>query len=337
MPSSPRKFILRFLLPLALATLVIMPWIGTHKPAWDVITRPGANGLDSIIFWQIRVPRVLLAMLAGMGLSLGGVVFQAIFRNPLATPFTLGVAGGASLGVTLSIFLGIQLTVLGVSSVSLAALLGAMASIAIVYGIARTTGNTSPNTMLLGGVAISFFFSSLILLLQYFGDMSDTFRVIHWLMGDLSHANADAVLQILPFILSGIFITGYLHRELNLLSLNDDLAASYGLHVERMRILLFLAVSLMIAGIVTVCGPIGFIGIMAPHICRLLIGANHRYLIPASLLFGGIFLTLCDTLARILIASSEIPVGIITAILGGPFFLWLLFRKSRKGETLSSD
>lgn len=310
-------------------TLMVMPWIGQHLPGWDVLFRPGADDLDAIIFWKIRVPRVLLAMFAGMGLSLGGVVFQAIFRNPLATPFTLGVAGGASLGVTLAIFLGLNLTILGVSGVSLAALVGAMGSITIVYGIARATSNVSPNTMLLGGVAISFFFSSLILLLQYLGDMSDSFRIIHWLMGDLSRASAGAIFQILPFIVSGILITGFLYRELNLLSIHDDLAGSCGLHVEKMRIILFLAVSLMIAGIVTVCGPIGFVGIMAPHICRLIVGANHRNLIPAAILFGGVFLTLCDTLARTIATSAEVPVGIITAILGGPFFLWLLFKKAR--------
>ncbi len=329
MVSSPRKFILFILLPLAAMILMVMPWIGQHLPGWDVLFRPGADDLDAIIFWKIRVPRVLLAMFAGMGLSLGGVVFQAIFRNPLATPFTLGVAGGASLGVTLAIFLGLNLTVLGVSGVSVAALLGAMGSITIVYGIARATSNVSPNTMLLGGVAISFFFSSLILLLQYLGDMSDSFRIIHWLMGDLSRASAEAIFQILPFIVSGILITGFLYRELNLLSIHDDLAGSCGLHVEKMRIILFLAVSLMIAGIVTVCGPIGFVGIMAPHICRLIVGANHRNLIPAAILFGGVFLTLCDTLARTIATSAEVPVGIITAILGGPFFLWLLFKKAR--------
>ena len=294
----------------------------------SVITRPSADDLHATIFWQIRIPRVLLAMLAGMGLSLGGVVFQAIFRNPLATPFTLGVAGGASLGITLSLFFGISFTILGISGLSLAALLGALLSITLVYGISRATGNTSPHSMLLGGVAISFFFSSLILLFQYLGDISNTFRIIHWLMGDLSRASYDTVLQALPFILSGILITTIFHRELNLLTLHDDLASSYGLNVERMRAILFLAVSLMIAGIITVCGPIGFVGIMAPHICRLIIGTNHRQLIPASILFGGTFLVICDTIARTLATSAEVPVGIITALLGGPFFLWLLFKKS---------
>ena len=146
-------------------------------------------------------------------------------------------------------------------------------------------------------------------------------------MGDLSRASYDTVLQALPFILSGILITTIFHRELNLLTLHDDLASSYGLNVERMRAILFLAVSLMIAGIITVCGPIGFVGIMAPHICRLIIGTNHRQLIPASILFGGTFLVICDTIARTLATSAEVPVGIITALLGGPFFLWLLFRK----------
>lgn len=326
---SSKHSILTVFLPMAVLTLLLAPWMGGGNIDLSVLTRPGAQDLDALIFWQIRLPRVLLAMLAGMGLSLGGVVFQAIFRNPLATPFTLGVAGGASLGVTLSLFLGISFSFLGISGISLAALVGAIGSITLVYGISRATGNTSPYSMLLGGVAISFFFSSLILLFQYLGDISNTFRIIHWLMGDLSRASYDTVLQALPFVISGIVIVASLHRELNLLTIQDDLAASYGLQVERMRMILFFAVSLMVAGIITVCGPIGFVGIMAPHICRLLIGTNHRHLIPASILFGGTFLTICDTIARSLTESEEVPVGIITALLGGPFFLWLLFRKTR--------
>ena len=328
---SPRKSIYAILLPLAVVTLCVMPWIGQKALPWEVITSGtdhADHSVDALIFWQIRIPRVLLSMLAGMGLSLGGVVFQSIFRNPLATPFTLGIAGGASLGVTVAIFLGIHISLLGISSTAMAALLGALLSIALVYGLARATGKLEPTTMLLTGVAISFFFSSIILLLQYLGDMSDSFRIIHWLMGDLSRANPDSLLQMSPFVISGILITVLLHKELNLLSLNDDLAASYGLQVEKTRMTLFIAVSLMIAGIVTVCGPIGFVGIMVPHVCRLIVGANHRYLIPASLLLGGTFLTLCDTLARSMSASAEVPVGIITALLGGPFFLALLFRKS---------
>ena len=308
---------------------MVTPWLGHILPQWDVIFRPGADDIDAIIFWQIRVPRVLLSLLAGAGLSLGGVVFQALFRNPLATPFTLGVASGASLGVTIAIVSGIHFSLLGLSGTSLAALSGAILSIALVYGIARASGKLSPTTMLLGGVAISFFFSSLILLLQYLSDAGSSFRVLHWLMGDISRASIDSVLQLAPFIISGVLIVSLLHRELNLLSITDDMAASRGVNVDRSRQLLFFAVSLMVAGIITVCGPIGFVGIMAPHICRLIIGSNHRFLIPASLLFGATFLTLCDTLARNISSAAEVPVGIITAILGGPFFLWLLLRKNR--------
>lgn len=314
---------------LAVITIMLTPWIGHHALCWDVVVRPGANDMDAIILWQIRVPRVLLSFLAGAGLSLGGVVFQALFRNPLATPFTLGVASGASLGVTIAIVSGLHFSLAGLSSTSLFALAGALLSVSLVYGIARCSGKTSPTTMLLGGVAISFFFSSLILLLQYLSDAGSSFRILHWLMGDLSRASMDTLLQLTPFVLSGILISAVLHRELNLLSITDDIAASRGVHVERTRLILFFGVSLMIAGIVTICGPIGFVGIMSPHICRLIIGSHHSFLIPASILFGGSFLALCDTLARNISSSAEVPVGIVTALLGGPFFLWLLFNNKR--------
>ena len=325
-----QKITFAILVCIVLITVGGAPWIGSRSFDVDVLFHPGGAELDEVIFWQIRVPRVLLSFLAGVGLSLGGVVFQSMFRNPLATPFTLGVAGGASFGVALWVHLGISFSLLGVSGMSLAALLGAMFSIALLYGIAKASGKMSPMTMLLGGVAISFFFSSLIMLLQYLMDVGNSFRVIHWLMGDMGRANADAVLQVFPFVASGALIAMYLRRELNLLSISDDLAASRGVHVERVRMVLFLAVSLMVAGIITVCGPIGFVGIMAPHICRLIVGANHRILVPSAALFGGVFLTLCDTLARSISDTAEVPVGVITALLGGPFFLWLLFRKSER-------
>ncbi|NWK56882.1 iron ABC transporter permease [Verrucomicrobiaceae bacterium N1E253] len=327
-----QKVIAAVLLLLVAATLMGAPWVGSHSLDSSVLSKPGSSDLDAIIFWQIRVPRVLLSFLAGVGLSLGGVVFQAMFRNPLATPFTLGVAGGASFGVALWVHLGISFSLLGVSGVSLAALLGAMLSIVLLYGIAKASGKLSPMTMLLGGVAISFFFSSLIMLLQYLMDAGNSFRVIHWLMGDMGRADADSVLQVFPFVGSGALIAMVLRRELNLLTVSDDLAASRGVNVEQVRVVLFFAVSLMVAGIITVCGPIGFVGIMAPHICRLIVGANHRILVPCAALFGGVFLTLCDTVARSVTDSAEIPVGVVTALLGGPFFLWLLFRNGERRQ-----
>jgi iron complex transport system permease protein len=326
MLTKSQKWMLGVLALLVLGTFLLVPWIGERSFGPDVLMHPFSNDLDAIIFWQIRVPRMMLAFLAGMGLSLGGVVFQAVFRNPLATPFTLGVAGGASFGVALWVQLGLSFVFLGISGISMAAMLGAILSIALLYGISKASGKMSPMTMLLAGVAISFFFSSLIMLLQFMMDYANSFRVVHWLMGDIGRANADSVLQVFPFVASGGVIAYYLRRELNLLSISDDIAASRGVNVERVRIVIFFAVSLMVAGVITVCGPIGFVGIMVPHMCRLVFGANHRILIPVSALLGGVFLTWCDTLARSISTSAEIPVGVITALLGGPFFLWLLFR-----------
>ena len=330
MTSANRSRTLLLMMLLAIIVTLLLPWVGHHLPPLSVIARPGADDVDAVIFWQIRTPRVLLSFLAGAGLSLGGLVFQALFRNPLATPFTLGVASGASLGVTIAVIGGFHFTMMGVSGTSLAALGGASLSVLLVYGVARAAGKLSPTTMLLAGVAISFFFSSLILLLQYLSDAGSAYRILHWLMGDVSRANVDTLLQLTPFIISGMLIIMPMHRELNLLSITDDIAASRGVRVERCRLILFFAVSLMVAGIVTICGPIGFVGIMVPHICRLVIGSNHRHLIPATLLFGGMFLALCDTIARNISASAEIPVGIVTALLGGPFFLWLLLGKKHK-------
>jgi iron complex transport system permease protein len=178
--------------------------------------------------------------------------------------------------------------------------------------------------MLLAGVAVSFFFSSLILFLQYLSDFSQSFRILRWLMGGLEILGYDSVFSLFPVVLSGVLILAILRHELDLLTTGDDLATSRGVAVKKVRAVLFLVTSLMVGGVVAVCGPIGFVGMMAPHICRLLTGWNHRHLLPATFLFGGAFLTLCDTFARTLIAPVEIPVGIVTALLGGPFFIWLL-------------
>lgn len=307
---------------LAVATLFIAPHVG-HT----VLEGHDPQGINDLVFQQIRVPRVLMAFLCGMGLSVGGLVFQAMFRNSLATPFTLGVASGSTLGVALWVMFGVQFTLLGISGLSLAALAGAVVSILCVYGMARLSGGFSPLAMLLGGVVLSFFFSSLTLLVQHFADAGSTFKVMRWLMGNLGGADYDGVWQVLPFVLSGVVMVSFFRRELDLLSLGDELAQSRGVEVERVRKILFFAVSLMVAGVMTVCGPIGFVGIMVPHFCRMIFGVSHRMLVWASVLLGGIFLVWCDTLARSISISGELPVGVLTALLGGPFFLWLLMRK----------
>lgn len=329
-----RTLILTALMVFALLVLLITPLIG----ALDIpLSRLWGSSEDwaATILWKIRLPRVAIAFLAGAALAASGMVFQAMFRNPLATPFTLGVASGASLGASISIHLGLSFSLAGFSSVSLFAWAGAVSAILIVYGLSRVGRGFSTTTMLLAGVAMSFFFSSLILLLQYLSDFTRTLRMLHWVMGGLHGVvGFKEVLDVFPFVVAGVIIVFYLTRELNLITTGEELAASRGVEVNRVKITLFFAASLMVGAVVAVCGPIGFVGLLAPHICRLLIGPDHRYLTPATLLFGGAFLALCDTLARTVIAPTELPVGILTALLGGPFFLWLLLSRASKLEAV---
>ncbi len=326
--SEHRPIVLIFLAVLAVITLTGAPMIGMKTISFRAILHPASRGIESDIFWRIRVPRVYISFLTGAALSISGMAFQAMFRNPLATPFTLGVAGGASLGAAIYVRFGLLFSIMGIAGVSISALTGAVLSILLVYGLTRIKSGFSTTTMLLAGVAISFFFSSLILFIQYMSNFTLSFRIMHWLMGGLEVVGFGSVLDMTPFVISGSVIILYLTHELNLMTVGEDIAISRGVDIGKTKRVLFFATSLMVGGVVAISGPIGFVGIMVPHICRLLIGTDHRYLTPATFLFGGIFLTVCDILARTLISPAEIPVGIITALLGGPFFVWLLLGKS---------
>jgi len=330
-----RREIILVLLLLAGLVLCAAPFFGMQSIPFSALWGECDDGVKTDILWRLRIPRVLLAFLAGTALSTSGMTFQAMFRNPLATPFTLGVSSGASLGAALCIQQGWTFTLLGVSSVSLSAFLGAIVAVALVYALTtRSHVGSSASSMLLAGVAVSFFFSSLILFLQYMSDFTQTYRMLRWVMGGLeSVVSFHDVLNLFPFVVSGCLIVWYLLHELNLLTTGEEFAFARGVHVTSAKTLLFLAVSMMVGAVVAVCGPIGFVGLMAPHICRLLVGAEHRFLYPASWLFGGVFLVACDTAARTVIAPVELPVGILTSLLGGPFFLWLLLaRRSDLGN-----
>jgi len=306
---------------IALTSLVILltaPYLGLSTTL--------DSELASHILMQIRIPRALLAFIVGAGLAVCGLVFQAMFHNPLATPFTLGVASGASLGAALAVFFGLSFSFFGIDSASLLAFIGALTTISFVYGLSRFGNGFSPEVLLLTGVAVSFFFTSLILLTQYLSDIADSFKILRWLMGSLSIVGYDDIWRLLPIVTLVIGLVCFFRRELNLLTAGDEIALSRGVAVKKVRYLLFFSTSICIGAIVALCGPIGFVGMMVPHICRLLIGQDHRWLIPASCLFGGGFLILCDAVARSAIAPAEIPVGVITTLLGGPFFLWLLIR-----------
>ncbi|MBN1355228.1 iron ABC transporter permease [bacterium] len=320
--------IMTVLILFALAALLTAPFLGITDVSRDVIFHPRSQSPGTMVFWQIRVPRVLTAFLAGIALAVSGMAFQAMFRNPLATPFTLGVSSGASLGAVIAMRAGLAASIWNFSATSGAAFLGALMAIGLVYGLVRLKGQFSTPRLLLAGIAISFFFSSLIMFVHYTSDFHNTFRLMRWLMGGLSMSGYDTVINLLPFCVAGLLIVLYLTHELNLLATGDELALSRGVNVGITRHVLFFAVSLLVGSVVALCGPIGFVGMMVPHMCRLIVGSNHRRLFPATLLFGGTFLTVCDTLARMIAPPAEIPVGVITALLGGPFFLWLLLGRS---------
>lgn len=307
------------LILLCLTALIVFPMIGSM----DVLRDP----MGREILLKLRIPRVLTAFLAGVALASSGMIFQALFRNPLATPYTLGISGGAALGATLWLRFGTPLLLLGISGTSVAGFLGALGAVALVYGLARVKSGFSSSTLLLAGIAVNLFFSSLILLMQYFSDPGETFRMIRWLMGGFSVVGFITPLNLTVFVIAGLLIAALLTREMNLLLTGEELAGARGVNVDRTKKLLFFSASLMTGAAVAFCGPVAFVGLMVPHICRQLIGSDHRKLFPAVILFGGAFMVICDGLARTLLAPVEMPAGLITSLLGGPFFLWLLLRR----------
>lgn len=333
MTEGARRFRLLIMAVAAVLVLLICPFLGLDLLSPQQVVQTADETVRDI-FWQIRVPRVMVGFLAGAGLAVCGMAFQAMFRNPLATPFTLGVASGASLGASIYLLLGLSFTLISVTGDAIFAFFGALGSIFLVYGLTRVRRGFSTATLLLAGVAVSLFFSSLIMMIQYLSTFSSSFRIVRWLMGGLGVMGYDSVFNLLPLVLAGIFVLVLHTHELNLLTTGDDLATSRGVDVLQVRRMLFFATSLVVGGIVAVCGPIGFVGLMVPHICRLLIGSNHRYLLPACFFFGGAFLVLCDTAGRS-ISTAEVPVGVITSLLGGPFFLWLLV-KAPQGSGLAN-
>ena len=325
-------------LPLVLSassfvTLAIVVWAPTvgstpislaraFDPALD-----WSSNVDAQIFFVARLPRVLAGALVGAALAAAGVVLQALLRNPLATPFTLGVSSGAALGAMLATAFHLEASLLGISAVPLASFTGAMIATAIVYGLAASQRRgLSTNVLLLAGVTLNAFFSALILFVQYFADMADTLRAVRWLMGDLDVGTLAPLAGALPLLLLSATAMAVLPRALNLLTMGEDVAASRGVDVHRAQRLAFLSASLATGAAVSLGGPVGFIGIIVPHLVRLIVGADHRLVLPASTLLGAAFLVLCDVVARTLLAPVEIPVGIITAVIGGPFFLWMLVR-----------
>jgi iron complex transport system permease protein len=290
---------------------------------------PFAENTDAQIFFVARLPRTVAGALVGGALASAGVVLQALLRNPLASPFTLGVSAGASLGAILVLTFGAPFVLGGLTTVPLASFAGSLGAVGIVYGLAtaRRRG-LSTDVLLLAGVTLNAFFSALILFVQFFADFSQTFRTVRWLMGDLDVAGYGPILAAVPLLALSAVAFARLPRALNLLALGPEGAAARGVDVLAAQRLAFLSASVATGAAVSLGGPVGFVGIIVPHLVRLIVGADHRIVLPASALFGAAFLVACDVVARTLLAPLELPVGIVTAVIGGPFFLWLLVRRT---------
>lgn len=277
------------------------------------------------IFWDLRLPRASLAFLSGAVLSICGMVFQAVFRNAIATPFTLGVASGASLGAAVYIAFGAPVFISYSFGISCSAFTGAILTTFLINFLGKRSRLFDSYSLLLAGVALSFILTSIIMAIQYCSKVHDSYQIMRWIMGGLDTVGFNDVFQVMAaFAIGSVFILFHT-EDLNILSIGDELAMSRGLDVMRCRKKLFLVNSLMVGGTVSITGPIGFIGMVVPHICRLVLGANHTTLFPSSILMGGALLCICDSVAHN-ITSMPLPVGIITPLLGGPFFLWLLFK-----------
>ena len=317
---------------LLLGSLLIAPVIGSTPVSLERVfdrTVPFADNVDAQIFFVARLPRVLAAALVGAALASAGVVFQALLRNPLATPDTLGVSSGAALGAMLAITFNLDVNIAGVPAIPLGGFAGSLAALAIVYalGTARRHG-LSTTVLLLAGVTMTAFFSALILFTQYLADLTGTFRTVRWLMGTLDVASYAPIVAALPILTPAFVAFATLTRPLDLISLGSDAAAARGVNVDRAERLALVSASLATGAAVSIAGPVGFVGLLVPHLVRLIVGSDHRLVLPASALFGAAFLIGCDLVARTAFAPTELPVGIVTALLGGPFFLWLLLRRA---------
>jgi len=279
---------------------------------------------EELIIFSVRLPRIIFAGVVGASLSLGGVVFQAILRNPLADPYILGISGGSALGAIIGIVIGAGSFYLGIP---LLAFVGALATVFLVFAVAGSVrGPLSDNSLLLSGVVVNAFFSAAILFFLSIVNSMELHSITFWLMGDLSGASAKEICVAAVCLLTGFVLLYAQARKLNLIVQGEDTAQQLGVHVEKTKQRLLIITSLIISVAVSLAGIIGFVGIMAPHLMRLVFGSDHRLLLPVSALFGASFLIVADTIARIVLAPAELPVGVITALCGAPYFIFLLKR-----------
>ena len=311
----------------------ILGIIGKQIPFLNgIIDTSRVSPQNAAIVLQIRLPRILAGVLVGAALAAAGVLYQGVFKNPMADSYVLGVSAGAAVGASLSILSGVGFVFLGLRLVQVAAFLGALSAMFLVYNISRVGSRVPVATLLLCGIAVNFFLFAVVGLLEVIAS-DELHSIVFWLVGGFSNVLWRDIWAILPFILIGIIASYFYARDLNLLAMGEETAHHLGVNVEKSKQVLLVLASLTTAAAVSICGLVGFVGLMIPHLTRLIIGPDHRILLPTSTIIGAIFLVICDDLARVVAtpfaSTLELPVGIITMLFGAPFFI-ILFKKKKQ-------
>lgn len=326
---TPQRFVaVSSLLALgALATVLATSLIGPESVQLRDALDPSSVG--HVILFQIRLPRILLGLVVGGALGAAGAALQALLRNPLAEPHIIGVSGGAALGGVLTMLLVGRTPVTELSLQPLGSFAGALLATALLVRLGTLHGHLHPYTLLLAGVVCNAVAGAMIMFINSVADFYQAHGIIFWLMGSLATQSYRLVGVVTLYVLAGLAVLGWLARDLNVLSLGDEEAWHLGVDVDRIRRFAFAGSALLVGAVVAVSGMIGFVGLIVPHVVRLLLGSDNRLLVPASFLAGGIALVWADTVARTALGATELPVGVITAMCGGPFFVWLLRRQAR--------
>lgn len=281
-----------------------------------------------MIIWNIRLPRVLLGFCVGAALALAGAAFQGLLRNPLADPYTIGVSSGASLGAVCVLFFQLSIVGLGMYTLPVVSIISGILSLLLVFGLVRLSSRSlAIETIILAGIIVSAFLGAIVSLIIALGDQNSMLQIIYWLYGSVGMRGWSHVGLIIPFIIVGMLLLFSQSRELNALALGEDAADHIGVNVKKGKLYILLGASLLTGAAVAVSGVVGFVGLVIPHLVRLVSGPNHRHVLPLSMLTGGSFLVLADLIARSIIAPKELPIGVITALIGTPVFAFLLIRE----------
>ena len=313
----------------------IMTIIGKQVPFLNHYINPSSvSVVNEAIILQIRLPRILAGAIVGAGLAAAGVMYQGIFRNPMADSYLLGASAGASFGYTLAVLYGgtLAANILGMGLFQVVAFLGAVLTVFLVYFMSRVGNKVPITTLLLSGIVVNIFILSLQTVFELRSGQA-LMGIVAWIAGGFTNITWTSIYTVFPVVLVGTVLAYFFTKDLNLLSMGDDTAQHLGVNTERVRQILLLLSSLVTAAVVSISGVIGFVGLIIPHMTRLIIGPDHRILLPTSAIVGAIFLILCDSLARVATGASELPVGVITALAGTPFFIYLL-RKRKTSYSL---